>query len=115
MKDCVFCNIIDGSIPSQKFYEDENMIIIADIEPRANKHYLAIVKRHYKLFSQMTSDDCNIVGVCLKKIAELAPDLGLTNGYRIIVNQGDDAEQTVPHLHIHILGGQKLAFGDYRL
>ena len=113
MDNCIFCKIIKGELPSKKFYEDDLMIIIQDVNPRAKKHYLAIPKRHYKLFSEMTDVDAVHLGACVRKIAELAPSLGLENGYRVIVNQGDDAEQTVPHLHLHLIGGQKLTLGKY--
>lgn len=110
MNDCIFCKIIAGEIPSQKFYEDELMIVIADIAPKAKKHYLAIPKKHYKYLSEMTDADANDLSAIIKKIGELAPTLGLENGFRFVINQGDDAQQTVPHLHIHLLGGQTLDF-----
>lgn len=110
MDECVFCKIIAGEIPSKRFYEDDEMIVIADIAPHAKKHYLAIPKKHYKLISEMTDADFGVLSDCFKTIAKIAPELGLENGYRIIINQGDDAQQTVPHLHIHILGGERLAF-----
>lgn len=114
MEDCIFCKIIKGEIPSEKFYEDELMIVIADISPKANKHYLAIFKKHYKYFNQMTEEDALDLGKCIKKIGEIAPSLGLDGGFRLIVNQGDNAMQTVPHLHMHLLGGQKLPEPDYK-
>lgn len=114
MDDCVFCKIIAGEIPSKRFYEDENMIVIADIDPKAEKHYLAIPKRHYKYLSEMTAQDASVLGKCMSKIGEIANSLGLKNGYRVIINQGDDAGQTVPHLHIHLLGGQPLSFCDHK-
>lgn len=114
MEDCVFCKILSGEIPSHRFYEDDLMIIIADIDPKAEKHYLAIFKKHCKLFTEMTAEDAVHLGSCIRKIGELAPSLGLENGFRIAVNQGEDAQQTVPHLHIHILGGQKLTETNYR-
>lgn len=110
MNDCVFCKIISGDIPSERFYEDERMIIIADIEPKAEKHYLAIPKRHYKLLGEMTDADRDDLGKIMSTIASEADELGLSGGYRLIINQGDDAGQTVFHLHIHILGGQKMEF-----
>lgn len=113
MDDCIFCKIIKGEIPSEKHYEDDLMIIISDITPRAKKHYLAIPKKHYKLFSEMTEEDAKNLASCISKISTLAPSLGLKNGYRFIVNQGDDAVQTVPHLHMHLLGGQKLGIGGF--
>ena len=76
----------------------------------AEKHYLMIPKKHFKLLSEMTEDDEIMLGRCLKKLSELAPDLGLENGYRLVINQGDDAGQTVFHLHIHVMGGQKMDF-----
>ena len=113
MENCIFCKIRDGIIPSKKFYEDENMFVIADIEPRANKHYLMIPKNHYKLLSQMSESDREILGKCFATLASIAPTvLGLENGYRLIINQGDDAGQTVPHLHVHVVGGEKLGW-DY--
>lgn len=114
MEDCIFCKIVAGEIPTKKFYEDEYMIVIADISPKAEKHYLAIPKKHYKLFSEMTADDAADLGKCIRKIGEIAPSLGLENGFRFIINQGDDAEQTVFHLHMHLLGGQKLSTHSYK-
>ncbi|MBD5131722.1 MAG: histidine triad nucleotide-binding protein [Clostridiales bacterium] len=114
MDDCIFCKIIKGEIPSKKFYEDERMIVIADISPKAEKHYLATPKKHYKLLSQMSDTDSQELAACMKKIGEIAPSLGLENGYRLVINQGDDADQTVFHLHMHLLGGQKLSTDNYR-
>ena len=110
MSNCVFCSILDGKIPSQRYYEDERFIVIKDIEPKAKLHYLAIPKRHYKLLSEMTDADREDLGLIMKKISEISGDLGLSGGYRLVINQGDDAGQTVFHLHIHILGGQKMDF-----
>lgn len=113
MEDCIFCKIIKGEIPSEKFYEDDLMIVIADISPKANKHYLAIPKKHYKYFTEMSEADAVELGKCIKKVGDLASSLGLSGGFRFMVNQGDDAMQTVPHLHMHLLGGQKLSEPDY--
>lgn len=114
MNDCVFCKIISGEIPSRRYYEDDLMIVIADIEPKAKKHYLAIPKKHYKFFNEMSEQDAVELGQCIKKVGEIADSLGLENGFRFIINQGDDAEQTVPHLHMHLIGGQKLVVSDYK-
>ena len=108
--DCLFCKFISGEIPVNKLYEDENFIVIRDIEPKAKNHYLAIVKSHFKLFAEMTEEQAEMLKNTLKKIPELADLLELNGGYRIVVNQGDDAGQTVPHLHIHILCGQKMGW-----
>ncbi|MCI8412872.1 MAG: histidine triad nucleotide-binding protein [Clostridia bacterium] len=110
MNNCIFCKIIGGEIPSERFYEDDRMIIVKDIEPKAKLHYLAIPKRHYKLLREMTDSDREDLGYILQTVAEQAENLGLKNGYRLVINQGDDAGQTVFHLHIHILGGQTMDF-----
>lgn len=112
MDNCIFCTIMKGEIPSAKMYEDDNMIIIRDIEPKAEKHYLMIPKRHYKLIADMTDSDGQIFSDCLRKIPSLEKELGLEGGYRLIINQGDNAGQTVFHLHVHILAGQPLPFPD---
>ena len=106
--DCLFCKIIDGSIPSAKVYEDEKMLVFKDVEPKAKVHLLAIPKDHFKLLSEMNEDRAELLKYMLLKIPEIAAANGLKNGYRLIVNQGDDAGQTVFHLHIHVLGGETL-------
>jgi diadenosine tetraphosphate (Ap4A) HIT family hydrolase len=110
MENCIFCKIIKGEIPATKMYEDENMIIIKDIEPKAKNHFLCIPKSHFKLLAEMDEKQSEMVKACLKKIPTLTKELGLDNGYRLVINQGDDAGQTVFHLHIHILSGQKMGW-----
>ena len=107
--DCIFCKIINGEIPSTKVYEDEMMIIINDIAPQATKHYLAIPKQHFANIVEMNDEQAAIVGKMLKKIGELADRLGLKDGFRIVSNKGENGCQSVGHLHIHILGGEKLS------
>lgn len=110
MQDCIFCKIIAGEIPSTKMYEDDDMIIIKDIEPKAKNHFLCIPKNHFKLLSEMNEEQAQLVKRCLQKIPTLEKQLGLKDGYRLVINQGDDAGQTVFHLHIHILSGQKMGW-----
>ena len=105
---CIFCKINCGEIPSNKFYEDEDFFIIADINPRAKKHYLAIPKNHYALLLEQSNKDAEILGKILNKIPTLSKSLGIENGYRLIINQGPDGRQEVQHLHVHIMGGEKL-------
>ena len=107
--DCIFCNIIKGEIPSTKVYEDKKMIIINDIAPQAAKHYLAIPKVHFANIVEMDKKQAKIVGKMLKTIGELADSLGLQDGFRIVSNKGENGCQSVGHLHIHILGGEKLS------
>ncbi len=106
--ECVFCKIIEGIIPSEKVYEDENCVIIKDIEPIAPIHYLMIPKKHYAYLEEASVSEAMELSFMLNKIGQLKDELGLGNGYRLIINQGDDAGQTVKHLHIHILAGKKL-------
>lgn len=109
MENCVFCKIIAGEIPSTRFYEDEDMIVIKDIEPKAKLHYLCVPKTHFALLSEMDEEKAELLKRVLKKIPVLTQNtLGLEGGYRMIVNQGADGGQSVPHLHIHLLGGEVL-------
>ena len=110
MEDCLFCKFVKNEIKTEKVYEDEDFIVIRDINPQAKNHFLAIPKKHFKYLAEMTGEDAATVGRILKKISELKDALELGNGYRLVINQGDDAGQTVPHLHIHILSGQKMGW-----
>ena len=105
---CIFCKIISGDIPSAKVYEDDKMLVFRDIEPKAKVHLLAVPKVHFKLLSEMDKNKAEILGYMFTKIPQIAKENGCENGYRLIINQGDDAGQTVFHLHIHILGGETL-------
>ena len=107
--DCIFCKIIAGEIPSPRVYEDDNMIIINDISPQADKHYLMIPKEHYSDITKMSCEQAKTLGLCIAKVGELASMLGLDGGFRIVSNKGEDGCQSVGHLHIHILGGCKLS------
>lgn len=103
-----FCKIIAGEIPSNKVYEDDDMLAFKDINPQAKVHVLVVPKSHFATLDEMNAAQAELVKKCLVKIPEIAKSLGLSNGYRLIVNQGEDAGQTVHHLHIHILGGQPM-------
>lgn len=105
---CVFCKIIKGEIPCAKVYEDDEMLAFKDIEPKAKVHLLAIPKEHFKLIEEADERRADVVKRMLSKIPKIAKENGCDNGYRLIANQGDDAGQTVFHLHFHILGGQTL-------
>ncbi len=109
MENCIFCKIIAGEIPSPRLYEDEKLIVIRDIEPKAKLHYLCIPKTHFALLDEMDETKSEILKYCFETIAKIKDDLGLAEGYRIIVNQGENGGQTVHHLHIHLLGGEKLS------
>lgn len=111
MENCVFCKIIAGEIPSAKVYEDGEMLIFRDISPIAKIHLLCVPKEHFASLGELNPAREELLGRMLAKIASLRDGLGLKDGYRLVVNQGENAGQTVPHLHIHILGGEPLPWG----
>ncbi len=108
MENCVFCKIAKGEIPSGKVYEDDEILVFKDIEPLTKIHLLCIPKEHFKTVAELDDARAALLGRALKKIGKLAPSWGLENGYRLVMNQGEEAGQSVPHLHIHILGGERL-------
>lgn len=105
---CIFCKIAKGDIPATKVYEDEKMVVFKDLNPMARVHLLAIAKDHFKLLEEMNAEQTQLVAYMLQKIPAIAKQNGCENGYRLMINQGEDAGQTVFHLHIHIMGGEKL-------
>ena len=109
MDNCIFCKIVKGDIPSTKVYEDDDMIVIKDLNPQAPVHLLLIPKEHYANIIEMTDSQSQTLAKCLKKLSTLTDELGLQNGFRLVSNKGEDGCQSVGHLHIHILGGQKLS------
>jgi len=106
--DCIFCKIIAGEIPSTKVYEDGQIIAFRDIAPVAPVHVLVIPKAHIESVAGITGDHAGLMGHIWTKIPEIAKAEGL-NQFRIVTNTGADANQTVNHLHFHIVGGRKLA------
>lgn len=110
MEDCLFCKFVSGEFATNKVFENEDFIVIRDINPQAKNHFLIIPKKHFKYLAEMTEEDAAMLGRILKTIPTLTDILGLEGGYRLVVNQGDDAGQTVPHLHIHLLSGQKMGW-----
>lgn len=108
MADCLFCKIIAGDIPSTKVYEDELVLAFRDIAPQAPTHILVIPKEHIASVSEINERNSEVVSHIFEVIAKIAKEEGLDSGYRVVSNCGDDAGQTVHHLHFHILGGKKL-------
>ena len=105
---CIFCKIRNGEIPSEILFKDEDFMIIRDIEPQAKIHLLAIPAEHNATIDLLTEKGAETLGRILGKISKMQNQLGLQDGYRIIVNQGKNANQTVGHIHIHLLGGEQL-------
>ena len=106
--DCIFCKIIAGEIPSNKVYEDDRILAFRDINPQTPVHILVIPKQHIASVDELNADNSDVVAHIFTMIPKIAKKAGLTNGYRVITNCGDDACQSVKHLHFHIMGGRKL-------
>ena len=109
MANCLFCKIIAGVIPSTKVYEDDLVLAFRDIAPQAPSHILVIPKAHIPSVDGITAENSAVVAHIFEVIPQIAKAEGLANGYRVVSNCGDDAGQTVHHLHFHILGGKSLA------
>ncbi len=107
--DCLFCKIVAGDIPSTKVYEDDDILAFRDINPQAPTHILVIPKAHIASVAEITGDNSGVVSRIFEVIPAIAKAEGLVNGYRVVSNCGDDAGQTVHHLHFHILGGKPLS------
>lgn len=104
--DCIFCKIAAGEIPSKKVYEDDEIIAFYDLSPQAPVHVLLIPKAHITSAADITSANSAVVAHIFEKIADIARELGLGEGFRVVSNCGDSAGQSVKHLHFHLLGGR---------
>ena len=108
MEDCLFCKIIAGEIPSNKVYEDELCYAFYDIAPQAPTHFLVVPKKHISGVSEVSEENAAVVAHIFSVISKVTKELGLAS-YRVVSNCGEDAGQTVFHLHFHVLGGARLA------
>ncbi len=107
--DCIFCKINDGEIPGDFVHRDDDAFVIRDIAPRAPVHLLAIPTTHIERITELPSEDLSIVAAMFSAAKEAVQSEGVADrGYRLIINQGDDGGQEVPHLHMHIVGGKHL-------
>ena len=107
---CLFCKIIDGSIPSAAVYQDDRCYAFADIHPQAPVHLLITPREHIASLRETDQGDSALLGHLLWVATELAREKKLDQGYRIAINTGEDGGQTVEHLHVHLLGGRKLSW-----
>ena len=107
--DCLFCAIIDGEIPSNKVYEDEQCYAFYDIDPQAPTHFLVVPKEHICCANAITADNSAVVAHCFEVIVKICKELGVES-YRIVNNCGDQAGQTVKHLHFHVLAGRDMTW-----
>lgn len=111
MKDCLFCGIIKGEIPSEKVYEDELVVSFKDISPEAPFHVLIVPKKHIASINDLAECDKDLIGHVYLTARKIAKQFGIDeNGYRIVSNTGKDGGQTVGHIHFHFLAGRSLAW-----
>ncbi len=108
MSDCIFCKILDGDIPSNRVYEDEHCIAFHDVQPAAPVHLLVIPRKHISSLDALTPQDQELMGHIMTRIPEIARNQGLEQGYRTVINTGEQGGQTVFHIHFHILGGRQM-------
>jgi histidine triad (HIT) family protein len=111
MDDCLFCRIVSGTIPAKKVYEDEMVTAFWDIEPQAPVHVLLIPNVHVGSINELDEAHEGIVGHVFRTARTVAAEVGVgESGFRLVVNTGADAMMTVPHLHVHLLGGRHLGW-----
>ena len=111
MSDCIFCKIIDGDIPSQKIYEDDDVFAFKDLNAQAPLHVLIIPKKHIPTINALETNDADVVGKLYLAAKKIAADKGYADdGYRAVMNCGESAGQTVFHIHLHLLAGRNLTW-----
>jgi histidine triad (HIT) family protein len=108
MDNCIFCKIAKKEIPGNIVYEDDLIIAFHDLNPQAPVHVLIIPKEHIASLDEVTTDHKEVMGWLMAKVKDIASELGLENGYRLVSNCGEDGLQTVKHLHFHLLGKRKM-------
>ena len=109
MEDCLFCRIADGKIPSDKVYEDDRILAFRDINPQAPQHILVIPKKHFDNLMQLKNKDSDLLIHIFEVITKIAEEQGFAvSGFRTVINTGKDGQQSVNHLHFHILAGRSL-------
>ena len=111
MEDCIFCNIIDGKIPCNKVFEDEDIFAFHDIHPVAPVHFMVIPKRHIPSLAEVDAGHQMLLGKLLTLASKLAVAQGCDDGWRTVINTGRVGRQEVYHLHIHIIGGKEILPG----
>lgn len=110
MADCIFCKIAAKEIPSNVVYEDDKILCFHDLDPQAPVHVLIIPKKHIASMDDVQPEDQELLGYIMTKVKEIAAELGLENGYRLVNNCGEDGLQTVQHIHFHLLGKRKMTW-----
>jgi len=111
MTDCIFCKIASGEIPADVVFKDEQITAFRDIKPAAKVHILVIPNDHIESMQQVTKGDADLLGHLFHSVKVIAAEQGIADeGYRLIINTGPNANQVVKHLHVHILGGNRLIY-----
>ncbi len=110
MDNCIFCKIAAKEIPSTSVYEDDHLLAFRDLNPQAPEHILIIPKKHIARIENLSSEDTDLMGRLLVAAKQIADDLGLKNGYRLVFNNGLDGGQEVEHIHLHLMGGRKFSW-----
>lgn len=110
MADCLFCKIAAGAIPVTRVYEDDEVLCFPDLHPQAPTHLLLIPKRHLASLADSVASDSALLGKLLGAAAQVAKAQRLERGYRVVGNAGEDGGQSVPHLHLHLLGGRPMTW-----
>lgn len=108
MTDCIFCKIVAGEIPSDRVYEDDQVIVFKDIYPKAPIHLLVVPRIHIESLRELAPEHDGLISHMIRLLPKVASQQGLEDGFRTIINTGPGGGQEVPHLHIHILGGGRL-------
>ncbi|MCC9605365.1 histidine triad nucleotide-binding protein [Blastopirellula sp. JC732] len=106
----IFKKIIDGEIPADVIYEDEHCLVFRDIAPKAPTHVLVIPKKEIATLDDIADEDAAVMGHLWLVVRDVARQLGLENGYRVVVNCKEEGGQEVPHVHLHLMGGRKLTW-----
>ena len=111
MTDCIFCKIIDGDIPANKVYEDDDVLAFRDLNPQAPTHVLVIPKKHIATLNDLQSEDAELIGKMYLAAKQVAADEGIAEaGYRTVFNCNKGGGQEVYHLHLHVLGGRQITW-----
>ncbi len=110
MPDCLFCSIAAGDIPSERVLETDDVLAFRDVNPQAPVHVLVVPRRHVEDLHSLAADD-PILGELVRAAQQVAEQAGIAaGGYRVVANVGPDAGMSVPHLHLHVLGGRRMAW-----
>ena len=109
VKDCIFCKIVKGEMSSTIIYQDEDIVVFKDINPVTPVHMLIVTRKHIQSIAYMSDAETALVGKMALAAARVAREQGIADrGYRLIINNGPDAGQIVPHIHAHLMGGRRL-------